>query len=266
MRILLHNMMSTSDAPTAITTLGGYPIASSRTWLEELSGIETSEMTDDEIDEIRPLAYLWAGSQPGVTYHKVHDAFGLTPSGTPMFPKTGCLGVVYIVRNPLDIVSSLANHLQCSTDDAITILNDPSQIWSVTTDTLAIQCRQKILDWSGHVRSWEESGIAVLIVRYEDMLRTPIPTLSRVIDFLGLGGQRERLPKAIENSRFSLLQQQERAHNFPEKPDIAINFFRQGISGAWRHELTNIQVSTILDRHEETMRKLGYWPPDAHWP
>ena len=49
-------------------------------------------------------------------FMKVHDAWMRVDTGEPMFPADVTLGVVYIIRNPLDLAASCAHHWGTSID------------------------------------------------------------------------------------------------------------------------------------------------------
>src|SRR5687768_15299566 len=57
-------------------------LASSYEWVEEALGFDISELSQDEIDRLRPHAYRWIAGQMGkLDYHKIHDAYTYLPEG-----------------------------------------------------------------------------------------------------------------------------------------------------------------------------------------
>ena len=56
-RVFLSNLLSHSDKPADINNLYATPIASNRELFDEATGISSSELTLDEIDNLRPLVY-----------------------------------------------------------------------------------------------------------------------------------------------------------------------------------------------------------------
>ena len=68
---------------------------------------------------------------------------------------------------------------------------------------LSDQLRQRMLSWSGHVRSWmDESGLPVHMVRYEDLHRNTEATFCEVVRFCGLPYDEARVLKAVAFSDF----------------------------------------------------------------
>lgn len=262
-RVFLQNLLGDADTPVAINSLSSHPIASSRAWLEEILGYDLSELSHDEIEEMRPLAYSWAGRELQAGYHKVHDACHRTRSGHPLFPGEGCGGAIYIVRNPLDIASSFANHLGCTIDEAIDAMEDPGYELSAPADVMSTQTRQRLFDWSGHVESWiQNREFSVHLERYEDMLADPLSAFGRMVKFLGLTDRGHRLQKAIEFSRFKALKAQEEEVGFRERPLAQRPFFRKGEAGAWKSELSIEQIKRILNKHRPMMQRIGYLESD----
>ena len=131
---------------------------------------------------------------------------------------------------------------------------------SRSSNGLSEQLRQYLRSWSGHVRSWiDESGLPVYPVRYEDMRRNTEATFKGVVQFCGLGGDDERVRKAVVFSDFSELQRQEREKGFRESPTSAIEpFFRRGQVSSWREELKPDFVKRLIDAHGAMMKRFGY--------
>ena len=119
--------------------------------------------------------------------------------------------------------------------------------------------RQIVADWSSHAESWlRPPGLPRLTLRYEDMIGAPQGSFSRVVDFLKLPKDRERLKRAIRQSSFRVLAEQERKNGFVERSRSADRFFRKGGIGGFRQELTGEQVAMLIDRHRPMLTELGY--------
>lgn len=169
------------------------------------------------------------------------------------------LGALYILRNPLDVASSAANHWNCSIDHAIVNMGNPDTRFARSRKKMAAQLEQRLLNWSGHVLSWADApGLNCLTIRYEDMLQDPLNTFSRAAAFLQMPKDPQRIEKAIRFSAFSELSRQEAEKGFYERPQHTARFFQQGKSGGWREQLTAEQVARIVAEHGEVMRRFGY--------
>lgn len=266
-RMLVANLSAKDGKPVDINDLperGG--IASARGPFDYFSLIDSGLLTHDEIDCLRPRIYeeLASGAQddeyekedaPPVRFVKVHDAYTLTPKGEPLLAGArGAEGGIVIVRDPRDVAPSFANHYRCSIDEAITFMNDRHGLYD------ARQLRQKLPGWSGHVESWlDQTDIPVHLIRYEDMLADTLATFRRALEFAGRPARDEAIRLAVAFTDFAELRRQEQEKGFREtsrRPGG--QFFRRGMAGAWRDELSGEQVARIEAAHAEMMRRLGY--------
>lgn len=83
-------------------------------------------MTPEEIIHYRPHVYrAMANGLTQAQIVKVHDAFAYTSDAAPIFPVEITRAVIYITRNPLDLVISYAFHSDKSIQTIIDQLNDP---------------------------------------------------------------------------------------------------------------------------------------------
>ncbi len=258
-RTFLQNLASNEDTPAHINKLNTGSIASSRMWIDDVIGFDTSDLRQDEIESLRPHVYRWMCRGDGVTYHKIHDAYISTAEGHPLVDDVATLGALYIVRNPLDVAPSYASHRNCSIDDAISFMGDPEHALARSRKALPEQLLQFVGTWSQHVRSWVDAeGLNVKVIRYEDMHATPERTFGSAADFLGLEPDTGRRRRAIEFSRFDVVAAQEARSGFRERPPHAERFFRKGVTGDWRSSLTDAQVARIIADHGDVMSRFGY--------
>ncbi len=259
LRMFLRNLQAGAAVPADINDSGETPIASHRAWLDGVLGLSTADLLPAELDRLRPQVYDWprrAGGAPAL--HKIHDAWTVNDDGVPV-GGSAARRAVYVVRNPLAVAVSLAHHRGCSVDEAITLMADAGHALAGDAGALRSQVRQRLLGWSGHVRSWTEApGLAVHVMRYEDMALHPGRSFRNVARFLGLPAGVERIAQAVRFSRFDELARQESAQGFRERPTAMTRFFRAGRTDGWRHELTPPQVRRVVEAHGEVMARFGY--------
>lgn len=258
-RAFLCNLQADGERPVDINAIRTGSVASARGWLDEVLGFDTAELTPDEVERLRPVVYRWALREEAIGYHKIHDAYTLTTAGEPIVSREATLGALYMIRNPLDVAPSAANHWQCTVDEAIDSMGDPQMTMCQSRTTLPPQVRQRMGSWSDHVRSWVDApGLKVEVIRFEDMLTDPAATFTRAAAFLALPHDADRVSKAIRFSAFEELARQEAEKGFRECPLRTERFFRQGRSGGWREKLTAPQVVRIIEDHADVMRRFGY--------
>jgi len=256
-RAFLRNLQDGAESPADINALAA-TIASNRCWLDDVLGFDTADLTDAEAQRLRPSVYNWSGRAAEPAYHKIHDAYTWA-DGEPLVGRGGTCGALYIVRNPLDVASSLAHHLGLSLDEAIAHMGNKAFRLATSARRFNSQVSQHLLTWSGHVESWVDApGLACLVVRYEDMLARPSETFMRAARFLGLPDDPARVDRAIRFSDFKVLADLEARHGFAERTAEADRFFRRGKAGGWREQLSAVQVERIIADHGAVMRRFGY--------
>lgn len=262
-RIFLDNLLSGSTEPVSINRLSKVLIACSRNMFDDQVGIESSDLTADEVDNLRSRLYehLAAKYDPPLL-SKIHDAYTYTREGRPLVTEKATAGVIYIIRNPLDVTVSFSAHFGCSIDKTIQRMSDPEYALVKKNTMIFHQFRQKLLSWSGHVKSWLSSGLPVCLIRYEDLKEHPTQTFERIVRFLDLEYSTNDISKAMSFSSFDALKNQEKASGFREKPPSASSFFRKGVIGSWRKELLPSQIERITDNHKEVMDQFGYQDHD----
>lgn len=262
-RIVLTNVLHGKDAPIDLDQLDAGSMASNRMWVNQALGFDSTYLSDDELDKLRPFIYAWyARENPSISYHKIHDAYTYLDQATPLIPTDGCLGAIYIVRNPLDVAISFAHHSNCSIDMMIELMRDETLSVPIEINRHR-QLRQHLLSWSKHVKSWQSAtNIRVLLLRYEDMLFSPMVTFRKAMDFLHINVADADLQQAIDNASFKKLQKHEMDVGFKEKSRVSNQFFRKGIAGDWEATLNEQQVQTIISNHAEVMFQHGYLDQD----
>jgi hypothetical protein len=269
MRTLIANLASSDSKPVDINKLPPVGMASERHPFDHTLLIDSGLLTHDEIDRLRPRLYealmrysVEADSETDgpARFVKAHDAYTINSAGEPLLGGAGAAhGAILIVRDPRDVASSLAHHSGKSIDHAIKVLNDPDKMWCERTSELGKQLRQKLCDWSSHTASWlEQTNIPVHLVRYEDLLSNTVKVLTEAMAFAGVPTTTDDIKRAALFSDFTRLRLQEEQNGFKEAPRLNANFFRRGVAGSWREELTREQVARIESRHARLMLRLGY--------
>ncbi len=259
LRMFLRNLLADGERPADINAGEGDPIASHRPWLDGLLGLATADLLPAELERLRPRAYDWPAGPGGPALRKIHDAWTTADDGSPLPGRAAGRRAVYIVRNPLAVAVSYAHHRDCSVDEAIELMADPAHTLAESADGLRGQVRQRLLCWSGHVRSWLDApGVALHLLRYEDMALHPGRAFRGVARFLGLPADVPRVAKAVRFARFDELARQEAVQGFRERMSAQARFFRSGRVDGWRDVLSPAQVHRIVERHAPTMARLGY--------
>lgn len=265
-RIFLSNLLNDKEEPADINRITStHGIASARHLFDELTGIEASDLSHDEADLLRPGVYnLLSDEAKQTLFIKSHDAYTFLPDKSPLFPPSATKGIIYIIRNPLDVAVSYANHNSCTVQKSVDMMVDPKHGLCTNDWRLSNQLRQRIGSWSDHVLSWTNAPEQkVHVVRYEDMHKSAIETFTAAIRFAGLDFDLTAIREAIHKSSFEELQKQEKEKGFKEKAAASPSFFRKGQPGSWREHLIPEQTNQIIKAHGEVMRRFGYLTPEG---
>lgn len=235
------------------------PVASRRDALDAWLDAQSSDLTPDEAEALRPRLYeAEAAAAPEPLLRMAYDARVPTPAGEPLFPPHLTLAAVYLVRDPRDVAVSLAHHLGVPADEAIAFMARPEAAFSGSRRVGTLQLRQRLLTWSAHVESWLDAAPAPLLLRYEDMLADPVAALSRVARHLGWSVSDDAAPRAAAATRFDRLRGLEERDGFRDTPLQGARFFRRGVAGGWRDSLSPAQAARVEAAHGAVMARLGY--------
>ncbi len=176
------------------------------------------------------------------------------------------LGVIYIVRDPRNVVTSFAHHYGLSIDEATDALLDEKR-FMIKTDK---NCSAFLGSWNFNYNSWKEFRLKkkYLLIRYEDLVSKKKSTLIKVFKFLdeiGMSIQINmvKLNKAIKSTEFYQMKKLENKETFFEsviddKTGERRVFFNLGPKNDWRNLLDNKNREKIEKHFEKEMNELGY--------
>jgi hypothetical protein len=166
--------------------------------------------------------------------------------------------VIYLVRDPRDVVLSLYNFRRKyrSVDDSYPI-----------EQYVAERFLPGDLDvsWGEHVGSWLGTRMnrpGFLLVRYEDLLQDPTRELGRLASFLSIAANTEALTHAIEKSSANRLRQLEKVEHEAwvttkgKRADVP--FVAEAVAGTWKQKLPQPSVALIESAWGHLMNSLGY--------
>jgi hypothetical protein len=262
LRAFLHNYLRNPKESYDVNKMSDFSLGDSTGFLyQKFLRKPVKEMTGEEIALLRPkVQELLTRALPDNVFIKTHNAL-LDHYDQPMIHMEYTAGAVYVVRNPLDMVISHADHYGHTIDETIHIISEG--------EAVVVSGEENVYEihgsWSRHVESWTgRPHRALHLMRYEDMLARPAETFGGLVQFLHLPEEKERLRRSIELSSFDSLRKMEEEKGFIERSKSQKRFFRQGKAGGWRDVLSRAQVEAIVAAHEPQMRRFGYWPV-ADW-
>ena len=222
---------------------------------EAIIGKPVMEATPAEIAGARPeVQRRLANGRDAPFLVKTHLTVGMD-CGHPTVNLDATLAAVYIVRNPLDVAASYANHAGHSLDLIVEHMCTPG----MKTVMTAKDVNETIGSWSQNVASW--MGVyqrPVLFLRYEDLLNDPLRHFTRLVHFLGWKVVDAQISAAIDGSSFYRLKKIETDSGFSERPSTSSSFFRIGGRNNWTQMLEKEHVDRICNVHASVMQRFGY--------
>lgn len=262
-RFFLANYLTNSDKPLPINDIQNLSYIthdSPIVHFERFAGKKLEEMTEEEVAEVRGKVHKWLALSRGRDiFVKTHNMVGIS-HGFPLIAPEATAGAIYIVRNPLDVSISFAHHFAMTIERAVQALCTPE----FYINTAENQIMQHFGSWTQHVNSWTRApGMVRHVMRYEDLWHQPREAFGKLVEFLGLPLESDRLAKAIEFSSFDELKGQESQGKFKEaRKDEDTPFFRRGEIGGWREVLNEAQAAQVIESHRDAMRRFGYLSDD----
>jgi len=257
-RVFLANYIANTDEPVSINNLTYLDRIDANGGLYKLVSKEPYDGNNAmQSAALRPAVLKTIVSNGAdINFLKSHSE-NCVAYGVRLIPPALTRCAIYIVRHPLDMVVSYANHYNISYDNAIKSIGYSGNALKGGTGTN--NAYQFLGSWSDHASGWmNEKEFPVLFVRYEDMLRNPYKEFRRIIRCIGLPVDREQIEKAIRFSSFDVLRKQEKNTGFNETVKTQKEFFRSGKSDQWKDKLTSDQIAQLLNDHKHVMEKIGY--------
>ena len=200
-----------------------------------------------------------------VKFFKTHSALSKM-HGCNFTDLNNTLGVIYIVRDPRNVVNSLAHHNDLSVDEAADTMIDNSKFLVKSVKN----CRVFLGSWSFNYNSWKNLQVKnkYLLIKYEDLITKKKTTMLKILKFLDQLGMKSQLDivklnKAIKSTDFKKVKNLEENETFYEgvldtKTGKRKTFFNLGPNNDWRRFLDDKIKIKLEKAFEKEMEELGY--------
>jgi hypothetical protein len=205
-----------------------------------------------------------------IRFLKTHSALN-DLNGYKFTDLNNCLGTIYIVRDPRNIVKSYSNHNQISLDRATEIIKEVRTIGGIKSSTdRTNETITHVGSWSSNYTSWKEFKKVdrYLLIKYEDLVKETEKTFLNVLNFINkitkskLALDQIKFKKTLVTTRFDNLQNLEKNSHFTEqakdKEGKSINFFKYGPNNNWKDYLSSKNLNVLENTFKEEMTELEY--------
>ena len=197
---------------------------------------------------------------------KTHNAFWKQNNTNYSFTnEENTLGVIYIVRDPRNIITSVLNYFNKKNyEEALEFMNDKIKILGGSENEFGVPTI--ISSWSNHYNSWKKFKKNYLLIKYENLLENPQQEFMKITNFLSsIGGfkfNEDKIFEIIEKTKFDKLSKQESdkgyVGNSPQNKKLDKKFFNLGPNNKWEKLLDSQTQSKIEIAFKEEMLELGY--------
>jgi len=203
-----------------------------------------------------------------ITFLKTHNAL-CKINGNRFTNSENTLGAIYIIRDPRNVITSLAHHYQISKKDALNFMLDEKRGIVSKVDKRYIGF-QALFSWILNQKSWvENKNFPVLTVRYEDLQSETFNTFKKVLDFINKLTNskkkidREKAKKSIKNCDFENLKRLEQEKGFAEAiikkgSNEKLKFFNLGINNNYKNLLDPTLLTKMNDLFQAELVKYNY--------
>ena len=180
------------------------------------------------------------------------------------------LGIIYIVRDPRNVITSLKNHYDLDYEQSLDfMLNEKKYIYDI---------REKndysdfhfLSSWSNHYKSWINNNLfKKMVIKYEDLENDTSKTLKNLIIYTNsLFQVNEKIDEikinnCIKTTNFEILKHKEKKEGFPEnvrskKTNKKIDFFHLGPKNKWEKVVPKEFHEKINNIFKEDLKNLKY--------
>lgn len=164
---------------------------------------------------------------------------------------------VYLVRDLRDVVVSEYDHARANVRFYSDYTFDRFLLASLRGEV------QGFVPWNDHVLSWLDSPLGkrgnLLVIKFEDMRKSPEKTMLQVLRFLGVSADLDVVCNAIANNTVERMRTKENRRRINTRSGREEDrHVRSGSVGGWREKLTDAQVKLIEQYAGKVLRRLGY--------
>ena len=183
------------------------------------------------------------------------------------------LGVIYVVRDPRNIVTSYANFSQKSTEKVADMMIEKSyQSGNLYADKKSGD-RTTLLTgtWASNFQTWKSFNYVnkYLLIKYEDLTNDPELVFNKILKFIHnlnktkFQTDKKKFNNVIKTTSFRYMQNLESEYGFNEskintETNEKIPFFNLGPENNWKNLLDNKIVKKIETAFKKEMVELGY--------
>ena len=180
------------------------------------------------------------------------------------------LGIIYVVRDPRNVITSLKNHYDLDYEQSLNfMLNEKKYIYNASGKKDYADFHF-LSSWSNHYKSWINNSLCRgMVVKYEDLEKDTFKTLKNLITYVNTLCKVNKkideikINNCIKTTNFEILKHKEKKEGFPEnvyskKTNKKIDFFNLGPKNKWRKVVPKELHEKINNIFREDLKNLKY--------
>ena len=205
-----------------------------------------------------------------IKFLKTHNSL-ITAFGNDFTSPKYSLGVIYIIRDPRNVITSVKNHNDFETyEKALEFMQNENTVISDYKHLKNFAKTNIINSWRINYQSWlSNNRYRRMTIKYEDLIRNPNQTLRDLVIFVNTickfnnGIDLKKLENAIQTTTFEKMQNLENTGEFTEsvfssKTNKKVNFFYLGPKNNWKNILDEKLQIKISNTFKGEFNELGY--------
>ena len=174
------------------------------------------------------------------------------------------IGVIHVVRDPRNVVTSIKNHFSLNTEEESVKMICDKFNWTGLSNN---EVPQLLSSWENHYNSWKRFPKNYLLVKYEDMISDTKKEIFKIVDFLSnffeFNKSENIINEIIKNTSFENLKDLEnkgkfKGNSFNKITGKKNTFFNLGPKNNWRKFLKKENIIKIEKIFTKEMEELGY--------
>tara|TARA_B100001287_G_scaffold97812_1_gene82267 strand:- start:610 stop:1452 length:843 start_codon:yes stop_codon:yes gene_type:complete len=205
-------------------------------------------------------------NEKSIRFLKTHSCF-VNNKDFKFTDRHNTLGVIYIVRDPRNIITSHSHHFQQTPKKSLENLLSHQYLGKVSET----HCTTYVGSWKYHYNSWKvfDKFNRYCIIKYEDLINDTENAFLKILKFIAHLGRvkftldKDKFNNALKTTGFEKMQKLEAKETFVEAKENAttgekIKFFNLGIKNDWK-TLLDPQIKQSLEKElKEEMKELNY--------
>ena len=200
-----------------------------------------------------------------ISFWKTHSSFCKLYNKYNFSDLKNSLGVIYIVRDPRNVVSSFAHHNSKSINETVELLTN-----DLATGNEKNEVEVYLGSWNFNYNSWKvfKNSNRYLLIRYEDLVSDTENVYIKILRFINDLSKLKspininKIRKVVKSTTFSRMKKLEEEQGFEESKlnDLGktVKFFNLGPKNNWKNLLSSEIKNKIETSFQKEMLELGY--------